>query len=204
MGLYAQIVFPRLMDWLMSGPEFEKLRTSLLSEASGDVLEIGFGTGLNLPHYPARVSSLAAVDPVSLLPDRVAQRIAAAPFPVERCETPAEQLPFGDRRFDMVVSTWTLCSVGDPTRALTNIRRVLKPEGRFLFLEHGRSEDRRVAAWQDRLTPIQKVIGCGCHLNRQIEALIRDACFTIGRLERFRMERVPRIAGEMYRGAATP
>ena len=204
MGLYSRVIFPRLMDWIMSGPEFRRLRSALLSEAAGEVLEIGFGTGLNLPHYPGHLSRLTALDPVTALPGRVSRRIAAAPFPVERCEAPAEMLPFSRDRFDMVVSTWTLCSVGDPLQVLNEVRRVLRPEGRFLFLEHGRSDEPRTAAWQDRLNPVQNVIGCGCHLNRRIDEFISRAGFTIERLDRFRMERVPRIAGEMYRGAAIP
>jgi len=190
------------MDWVMSGSAFQRLRASLLTNVQGEVLEIGFGTGLNLVHYPEAVSHLTAIDPVFVLSHKVARRIAAAPFPVERYRTPAEALPFRDRRFDCVVSTWTLCSVADPLRALTEIRRVLKPEGRFLFLEHGLSQDPRTASWQHRLNPIQNVIGCGCHLNRPIDQLIRQSGFGITGLERFHMEHVPRIGGEMYRGTA--
>lgn len=204
MGFYSRHIFPRLMDWGMSRRQFRIMRTSLLTEVRGDVLEIGFGTGLNLPHYPPGLSSLAAVDPVAALRGRVARRIAAAPFPVSRHDAPAEQLPFGDRRFDWVVSTWTLCSVADPLRALTEIRRVLKPEGCFLFLEHGRSRDPGTAAWQDRLNPIQNVIGCGCHLNRPIDELVLRSGLRILRLDRFQMERVPRIVGAMFSGTAAP
>ena len=202
MNLYGAYFFPRLMDWFMSGPEFRRLRASLLSAVSGEVLEIGFGTGLNLCHYPQTVSHLAAIDPLIALARRISQRIAAVPFPVERYPQPAETLPFTDCRFDWVVSTWTLCSIVDPLQALREIRRVLKPEGRFLFLEHGRSQDSRTAAWQDRLDPLQTIIGCGCHLNRQIDELIRESGFRIIALERFHMNQVPRIAGEMYQGTA--
>jgi ubiquinone/menaquinone biosynthesis C-methylase UbiE len=202
MSFYGTHIFPRLMDWVMSGSEFGRLRADLLREVRGEVLEIGFGTGLNLAYYPAGLSRLSAVDPARALSRRVARRIAAVPFPVEQYRAPAERLPFTDRRFDWVVTTWTLCSVADPLRALAEARRVLKRGGRLRFLEHGRSADPRTAAWQHRLNPIQNVIGCGCHLNRPIDQLIRRSGFRIMRLERFRMEHVPRIAGETYRGTA--
>lgn len=204
MGLYSTYIFPRLMDWGMSGAGFQRLRSELLQSARGEVLEIGLGTGLNLCHYPAGVSRLRTVDPAPLLPDRVAERAANVSFPVELSRTGAEQLPYEDQSFDCVVSTWTLCTIPDPIQALREVRRVLKPTGRFLFLEHGRSDDARTAIWQDRLNPIQNVIGCGCNLNRRIDRLISEAGLDILQLDRFVMEGVPRIAGELYRGVATP
>ncbi|MEQ1793325.1 MAG: class I SAM-dependent methyltransferase [Nitrospira sp.] len=188
----------------MSGAGFQRLRSGLLHAARGEVLEIGLGTGLNLVHYPAGVLRLRAVDPAPLLPDRVAERSASAPFPVELSHTSAEQLPYEDQSFDCVVSTWTLCTISDPVQALREVRRVLKPTGQFLFLEHGRSDDARTAIWQDRLNPIQQVIGCGCNLNRPIDRLIKEAGLHILQLDRFVMEGVPRIGGELYRGVATP
>ena len=202
MGLYSRYIFPRLMDRLMSGTEFQQLRAALLQTAHGHVLEIGLGTGLNLPHYPGAVSSLRAVDPAPLLPDRLAERSAALPFPIEVARISAERLPYEDGMFDCVVSTWTLCTIPDPLAALREIRRVLKPDGTFFFLEHGQSDDRRIAIWQDRLNPIQKVLGCGCHLNRPIDRLITEAGLTLTHLDRFTMESVPRIGGTMYRGTA--
>lgn len=204
MGLYATYIFPRLMDWVMSGDEFRQLRGLLVQDARGEVLEIGLGTGLNLSHYSGRVSRLHAVDPAPLLPDRVAQRSRAVAFPVQITQISAETLPFDDRTFDCVVSTWTLCTIHDPVKALREVRRVLKPDGVFLFLEHGRSEDAKVAAWQDRLNPLQQVIGCGCNLNRKIDQLIRQAGLAVTGLDRFQMHRVPRLGGEMYRGSAVP
>ncbi|MEK7235269.1 MAG: class I SAM-dependent methyltransferase, partial [Nitrospirota bacterium] len=202
MGLYATQIFPRLMDWVMSGDEFQQLRRVLLQGTHGEVLEIGLGTGLNLPHYPGRVSCLYAIDPAPLLPERVTQRSRAVAFPFQIKQVSAETLPFGDRTFDCVVSTWTLCTIPDPIKALREVRRVLKPDGRFLFLEHGRSDDAQIAAWQDRLNPLQRVIGCGCNLNRKIDGLISEAGLTITKLDRFAMHSVPRIVGEMYRGTA--
>jgi SAM-dependent methyltransferase len=204
MGLYSAYIFPRLMDWVMSGAGFQRLRNEVLQSARGEVLEIGLGTGLNLPHYPVGVSRLRAVDPAPLLPDRVTERIARAPFPVELSRTGAEHLPYDSRSFDYVVSTWTLCTIPDPVRALQEVRRVLKPTGRLLFLEHGRSDEGTIAKWQDRLNPLQNVIGCGCNLNRPIDQLISKAGLHILQLDRFVMEGVPRIGGELYRGIATP
>jgi ubiquinone/menaquinone biosynthesis C-methylase UbiE len=204
MGLYSRHIFPRLMDWVMSGRDFQRLRTDLLQDARGEVLEIGFGTGLNLVHYPASISRLSIVDPADLLPKKVAERIATVSFPVHTTHVTAETLPYPDRRFDTVVSTWTLCTIPDPAQALREVARILKPEGRLLFLEHGRSDDQTTAAWQDRLNPIQNVIGCGCHLNRQIDRLITQVGLRIANLDRFLLPNVPRLIGEMYRGKATP
>lgn len=204
MGLYATQIFPRLMDWLMSGDEFQQLRRLLLGNVHGEVLEIGLGTGLNLPHYPGGLSCLHAVEPAPLLPDRVAQRCQSVTFPVQITRVSAETLPFDDQTFDCVVSTWTLCTIPDPVKALREVRRVLKPDGVFLFLEHGRSDEATIAAWQDRVNPLQRVIGCGCNLNRKIDQLIEQAGLTITQLNRFQMQQVPRLGGEMYRGSAVP
>ncbi len=203
MGLYATQIFPRLMDWVMARPAFSQLREALLQLASGEVLEIGFGTGLNLRHYPTTITRLSIVDPATLLPAKVARRMAAAPYPIQTTHVTAENLPFPDRQFETVVSTWTLCTIPDPVLALHEVGRVLKPGGRFLFLEHGRSDDRTIAVWQDRLNPIQNVMGCGCHLNRQIDRLITQSGLSIAHLDRFSMQGVPRLVGEMYRGTAT-
>jgi ubiquinone/menaquinone biosynthesis C-methylase UbiE len=202
MGFYASYIFPRLMDRVMRGEEFQRLRGELLQHVAGEVLEIGIGTGLNLPCYGSNISRVQAVDPAPMLPTRVAKRCAVVHFPVEITHHSAEQLPHKDQTFDYVVSTWTLCTIPDPVLALREVRRVLKPRGRFLFLEHGRSDDQKIAAWQDRLNPIQNVIGCGCNLNRQIDRLIIQAGLTIVHFDRFNMPRVPRLAGEMYRGTA--
>jgi ubiquinone/menaquinone biosynthesis C-methylase UbiE len=115
----------------------------------------------------------------------------------------AESLPFPARYFDSIVSTWTLCTIPDPRQALGEIRRVLKPDGLLLFLEHGRSDDSHIAAWQDRLNPIQRVAACGCHLNRRIDQLIEESGLRLVRLRRFHMPRVPRVLGEMYQGHAS-
>jgi ubiquinone/menaquinone biosynthesis C-methylase UbiE len=201
MGIYGRHIFPRLMDWVMSGDEFHRLRAELLQAVRGEVLEIGLGTGLNLSHYPSHISHLSAIDPAIIIPRKVRARIAAVSFPVETMHMTAENLPYPDRRFDTIVSTWTLCTIPDPVQALREVARVLRPAGRFLFLEHGRSDDPRVATWQDRLNPIQNLVGCGCNLNRRIDRLIEQGGLKIIELDRFQMNDVPRIGGTMYRGS---
>jgi ubiquinone/menaquinone biosynthesis C-methylase UbiE len=203
MGWYGEHIFPHLMEWVMGGEEFQKQRSLVLARVNGTVLEIGFGTGLNLPHYPAALSSLHAIDPAHMLPRKIAERSAAIPFPLQIQRTSAETLPYNARSFNFVVSTWTLCTIPDPVKALLEVYRVLKPDGVFLFLEHGRSEDAKVAAWQDRFNPVQNIIGCGCNLNRKIDQIIARAGLMIMTLDRFQMQSVPRLGGEMYRGAAT-
>jgi len=204
MGFYADHVFPYLMDWTLGGRRFQEQRELVLAPAHGLVLEIGFGTGLNLPHYPCAVTSLTALEPATLLPKKVSRRILRGSLPVELVRLSAETLPFEDGRFDCAVSTWTLCTIPDSVAALREVRRVLKPGGTYLFLEHGRSDDARVAKWQDFFNPVQRVIACGCNLNRPIDSLIRQGGLKIERLDRFRLPGVPRIAGEMYRGVAVP
>ncbi|MCP4003470.1 MAG: class I SAM-dependent methyltransferase [bacterium] len=201
MGFYERRIFPHILDAAMRG--MNDLRAETLALARGDVLEIGFGTGLNLKYYPDTVGSLSALDPMDALEEVVEKRIEAAGFPVERHALPADRhLPYDDARFDTVAVTWTLCTIPDPVAALLEMRRVLKPEGQMLFVEHGRSDDDAVARWQDRLNPIQKVIGCGCNLNRAIDAVIEKSGFRLQHLERFEREKTPRILGSMYRGVA--
>jgi ubiquinone/menaquinone biosynthesis C-methylase UbiE len=204
MGFYSQHIFPRVMDWVMSGEVFQRVRAEFLKDARGEVLEVGFGTGLNLPHYPTNISRLSMIDPVRLLPHKVRERAGRVPFPIHVEEVAAESLPYPDRQFDSVISTWTLCTIPDVKKALREIRRVLKPTGIFFFLEHGLSDNVRVAAWQDRLNPIQNVIGCGCNLNRRIDQLVSESGCHILQLDRFQMNNVPRIVGEMYQGRASP
>ena len=200
MGLYERYVFPHVLDFAMR--RMNPLRGDVLAPASGDVLEIGFGTGLNLRHYPKTVRRVFAIDPMRALERRVAERIAAADFPVERHQLRADgRLPFDAARFDCAAMTWTLCTIPDPGAALRELRRVLKPGAALLFIEHGRSDDARVARFQERWNPIQNVIGAGCNVNRKIDALIREAGFRFEKLERFKADG-PRFLAEMYRGVA--
>jgi ubiquinone/menaquinone biosynthesis C-methylase UbiE len=202
MGFYVNHIFPRLMDWGMSGRRIQEQRAQVLAGVHGQVLEIGFGTGLNLPHYPKSVTRLIAVEPGRFLETTVAKRSDRAAMPVEVVRIPAEELPWEDEQFDCVVSTWTLCAIAEPVLALRQVRRVLKPDGQFVFLEHGRSDHVRVAAWQDRLNPLQRIIGCGCNVNRRIDHLINESGLKIERLDRYALPGVPRVIGEMYRGIA--
>ncbi|MCA9512438.1 MAG: class I SAM-dependent methyltransferase [Myxococcota bacterium] len=205
MGLYSfyeRRIFPHVLDRAMR--RMGDLRDETLALAEGDVLEVGFGTGLNLRHYPPAVKRLSTVDPMTALPEKVAERVARAPFPVERHALAADGgLPFDDARFDTVTVTWTLCTIPDVAAALRDMRRVLRPGGHLLFIEHGRSDVASVARWQDRLNPIQNVVGCGCNLNRRIDALVSDAGFAIERLDRFVADGAPAIFATMYRGVAT-
>lgn len=200
--MYATYIFPRLMDWVLRGERFQTERRSLLASAHGVVLEIGFGTGLNLPHYPPTITALHTAEPATFLPDRVARRVASVPFPVHLHRLSAEGLPFAEGVFDCAVSTFTLCTIQNPCAALREIRRVLKPEGRFLFLEHGRSDDPSIARWQDRLNPLQQVVACGCNFNRRIDQLVEQAGLRLEQIDRYILPGVPRIGGEMYRGKA--
>jgi ubiquinone/menaquinone biosynthesis C-methylase UbiE len=190
------------MEFALGSDACSAERRRVLSPARGTVLEIGFGTGLNLAHYPASVTALTIIDPAELLPARDADRIAAAPFPVTRARLDAERLPFDDEAFDTVASTWTLCSIPDPVAALREIRRVLRRDGAFLFLEHGRSEDASVVWWQDAWNPVQRVVACGCNVNRPIDALVREAGLVIRDLDRFLMPGELQVMGSMYRGVA--
>jgi ubiquinone/menaquinone biosynthesis C-methylase UbiE len=198
---YEKRIFPHGLELAMR--PMAKLRPKVLEDAQGEVLEIGFGTGLNLPHYPDSVRRLVTADPMAVMPARAQRRIAAAPFPVELHHLPADGgLPFASDRFDCVTVTWTLCTIPDPVAALREARRVVRPGGRVLFIEHGRSDDHRVARWQDRWNPIQKFLACGCNVNRKVDDLFRDAGFVIDSLDRFCLDGAPRFLGETYRGIA--
>jgi ubiquinone/menaquinone biosynthesis C-methylase UbiE len=205
MGLYANYIFPRLLDWSLGTPEFSKYRRRALEPARGETLEIGFGTGLNLPYYPEGATKLTVIDSENMLPERVESRIAACPIPVTKMRLDAQgRLPFDDHTFDTVVTTLTLCSITDAAAALAEVRRVLKPGGQFVFFEHGRSDNPKVARRQDRFNPVQKIIGVGCNMNRRIDKLIEDAGFQIAQLDRFLLPKTPRLLAEMYRGVAAP
>lgn len=202
MPLYRDVIFPRLLDWVMGQRRLMECRRKALAEASGEVLEIGFGTGLNLECYPAGVSKLTVVDPARHLPAKVEKRIRQVDFPVERAHLDAARLPFDAERFETVVSTWTLCTIPDVEQALCEVARVLAPGGRFIFLEHGRSADEQIARRQDRWNGVQRAVACGCHLNRPIDSLIESAGLGIERLDRFTMPGTPAILAAHYAGTA--
>jgi ubiquinone/menaquinone biosynthesis C-methylase UbiE len=203
MGLYSTCVFPFFLDLMLDNEAIRRERRETLAPLYGNVLEIGFGTGLNLSCYPQQVTQLTVIDCERMLSGRVRKRIAAARVPVRQMKLDAsDRLPFGDNSFDGVATTLTLCSIENVSAALAEIRRVLKTEARYVFLEHGRSRDPQVAKRQDSFNPIQKIIACGCNVNRQIDGLIKNAGLRVTKLDCYSMPGSPRILGEMYRGVA--
>lgn len=202
MGFYARHILPRLIELAMKNKEAARLRAACVPKASGEVLEIGIGSGLNLPFYSSEARRVHGVDPSAEL-QRLARKRAAGhsaeiDFVLQSADEP---LPFGDASMDTVVMTWTLCSIPNPPKALGEMRRVLKSTGRLIFIEHGRSPDRGVAAWQDRLTPAWKRIGGGCHLNRKVDELIEQAGFQMQELRNFYVRGL-RPMTYMYQGIA--
>jgi len=182
-GIYAKYVLPRFIDLAMRNKDTARMRADWVPHARGDVLEAGIGSGLNLPFYSSEVSRVYGVDPSPELQSMARKRMAGQAVNVEFLSQSAEQaLPLADQSVDTVVITWTLCSIADPTGALRQMKRVLKPSGRLIFVEHGRAPDSRVAAWQDRLNPFWKHIAGGCHLNRKIDTLLTEGGFTIDEL----------------------
>jgi ubiquinone/menaquinone biosynthesis C-methylase UbiE len=202
MGFYDRHILPWLLDHAMRRPALAPQRQSLLSDVRGEVLEIGFGSGLNLPFYPDDVRRITAVEPSEGMTRRAADRIRASGKEVRRLPLGADRrLPLPDNSFDAVVSTWTMCSIPDVSAAFREVHRVLKPGGRFLFLEHGLSPDARVARWQHRLTPVMRRLGGGCHLDRDPEAIVRASPLSLERCEKFYLPGEPRLGGYTYRGA---
>ena len=204
MGWYARHVLPKLINAACAQKPMSELRAQYVPKAAGRVLEIGFGTGLNLPHYgvgEAAPASLTAIEPAAEIAALAERRIAAAAFPLELRHASAEAIPAEDGTFDAVVSTWTLCSVPNVYRALDELRRVLKPRGRLIFAEHGASPEPRWLAWQRRLEPAWKLIGGGCHLSRRADRLIAGAGFRIDELQTGYLPG-PKFATFTYRGVA--
>ena len=201
MGVYATHVLPRLIDLAMRSRVVAAERARFVPMATGRVLEVGIGSGLNLPFYGPAVSSLLGLDPSLALWRLGVERAVTAPFAIRFAAGSAERVPAADASFDTVVTTFTLCSIPDPSAALTEMRRVLAPGGRLVFIEHGCSPEARVRAWQDRLTPLWRRVAGGCHLNRTIDALIRAAGFSIDRIETGYAQG-PRPFAYLFRGAA--
>lgn len=198
-------IFACLYDRMTAGVEAAGLgahRERLLGGAMGHVLEIGAGTGANLPLYGAGVETLTLAEPESPMARRLAQRIRGQSRGVELVQAPAEELPFAEARFDTVVSTLVLCTVSDQARALREVRRVLRPGGSLLFIEHVRSEEPRLASWQDRLNGLNRVIAHGCNCNRSTLDAIRAAGFTITSLERHQMPKAPPFVRPLVVGRA--
>ncbi|MDH3729194.1 MAG: class I SAM-dependent methyltransferase [Myxococcales bacterium] len=194
-------VKPRAQDWVMRF--MDDLRPDTLIEASGDVLEIGFGTGLNLRHYGENVRALWGIDPMKTVGvPKVEERIERASFPVDRVALRADgQLPFDAGHFDCVVTTWTLCSIPDAQAAIAEMRRVLKPGGRYLFIEHGQSRDQGTRRWQDRINPMWRRFTDGCNINRPVDRIVEQGGFELTTLDEF-VGKGPRLISSLYRGIA--
>lgn len=200
-------LFACLYDRLTSGVEAAGLRARrerLLGTARGRVLEIGAGTGANLPFYGDGVDAITAAEPEAPMARRLEHRVRDLRRRVEVVEAPAERLPFADAEFDTVVSTLVLCTVSDLAGALKEIRRVLKPGGRLLFIEHVRSDEPRVAAWQDRLNGLNRIVAHGCNCNRSTVESIRAAGFRITSLERGELAKAPPFVRPLAVGTAEP
>jgi ubiquinone/menaquinone biosynthesis C-methylase UbiE len=202
MGFYSQVIFPRICDRLMGLPALAGLRKVALADVGGDILEVGFGTGLNLVHYPKHVRRITTVDPNPGMNRLASKRIAASGIQVDQRMLAGESMPFDEGTFDCVVSTWTMCSIAEVERALGEVFRVLRPGGRLVFLEHGLSGDPKVRDWQRRLNPIERVLANGCRLDQDVEAVVRGKPFSQVQLERFEMDGLPKTHGTMYRGSA--
>ena len=187
---------------MLANAEFAKIRQRVASTLSGEVLEVGFGSGLNVPYYPPQVKRVQAVDPATLGRKLAERRITASPIPVEYLAFDGDALAVADRSVDHVLVTWTLCTIPDVTESLEEMYRVLRPGGQLHFVEHGLSPDPRVAHWQDRLNPLQGWWAGGCHLNRPIDKLVEGAGFDMNELENF-YARGPRPMGYLYEGTAT-
>ncbi len=201
MGLYADQILPRAIDLALRGGEFARPRARVAAGLEGEVLEIGFGSGLNIPHYPAGVKRVWAVDPAAAGRKLAAGRAAACAVPIEYVGTDAQVLPAGDASVDNVLSTWTLCTIPDANRALAEIVRVLRPGGVLRFVEHGLAPDAMVARLQQRLTPLQRRAFGGCHLDRRIDQLVAAAGLELTRLDTYYMKG-PRALGYTFEGVA--
>jgi ubiquinone/menaquinone biosynthesis C-methylase UbiE len=203
MGIYTDRVLPHIINQACGMKASNPLRERVTAGLHGEVVEIGFGSGLNVPFYPSTVKSVAAVEPADTGWKIARKRVAASPIPVERSGLDGQNLPFEDDSFDTALSTWTLCTIPDVLQALSEVRRVLRPGGTLHFVEHGLAPDAGVVHWQRRLEPVQKKLFGGCHLTRQIPALLEAAGFTITELDQFYEEGAPRIFAADSLGVAS-
>jgi SAM-dependent methyltransferase len=202
MGLYGEQVLPRIINVACGLKAAAPLRRRVCAGLAGDVVEIGFGSGLNVPFYPPTVTRVAAVEPADVGWKLADKRLTATSVPVERSGLDGQSLPFADNSYDAALSTWTLCTIPDVATALSEVRRVLKPGGTLHFVEHGLAPDERVRRWQHRLEPMQKRVFGGCHLTRPVVDLLTNAGFTITDLDVFYEDGAPKFVGADSLGAA--
>jgi len=203
MGFYQNHVVPRLISLVMRHKNLAAYRSRVVPAAAGRVLEIGIGSGLNLPFYSPAVREVIGLDPSAKLLAMARHAARAGVSRVDLVEGSAEAIPLDAASVDTVVTTWTLCSIPDAARALRDMRRVLRPGGRLLFVEHGRAPDPRVVQWQDRLTPLWRRLSGGCHLDRPMTTLIEGAGFRLDRVATGYMPG-PKPMTFMYEGSARP
>ena len=202
MGFYGEQVVPRIINKACGTKTAEPLRRRVCAGLAGDVVELGFGSGHNVPFYPAAVTRVTAVEPSDVGWRLAAERMKAASVPVRRSGLDGQSLLFPDHGFDAALSTWTLCTIPDAAAALREVRRVLRPGGTLHFLEHGLAPDERVRRWQRRLEPVQYRLAGGCHLTRPILDLLTDAGFTLGEVDVFYEQGAPKFAGADSLGTA--
>jgi SAM-dependent methyltransferase len=204
MGVYGEQVLPRVINVACAmGPAVGPLRERVCAGLHGDVVEIGFGSGLNVPHYPPSVTRVAAVEPSDVAWRLAANRVAASPVAVDRAGLDGQSLPFEDGTFDCAVSTWTMCTIPDLAAALLELRRVLRRGGTLHFVEHGLATDESVVRWQRRLEPVQKRVFGGCHLTRAIVDSVERAGFVVQELDVFYEEGAPKVLGADKLGVAS-
>ncbi|BAY63894.1 type 11 methyltransferase [Calothrix brevissima NIES-22] len=201
MGFYSHFIAPRLIDAAMSSPTLSAYRREILANVTGEVLEIGFGSGVNLSYYPEHLQKLITVDANPTINKLAQKRIQSSQIQVDNRVLNSENLPMADNTFDSVVSTFCLCSIANVSQAINEIYRVLKPGGRYFFLEHGLSDEANIQVWQHRLNPLSQVIGDGCNINRNIRQLVA-AQFANLTVEQFYIPKIPKISGYLYKGVA--
>lgn len=203
MGIYEKNILPHVINCACSTRPILKLRAQVVPKCTGTVLEIGMGSGINLQYYDKdKVDHVWGLEPSAGMREKAAKNVAKSPVPMGWLDLPGEQVPLEDNSVDTVLLTYTLCTIPDTYAALSQMKRVLKPGGKLLFCEHGRSDDRRVRKWQDRINPYWNRIAGGCNLNRDIDSLISEAGFKIDSIKEFYVPKTPRFAGFTYMGEA--
>lgn len=204
MGFYSDYIFPKFFDRVVQHKAFDERRAEVLKSATGRILEIGIGTGLNLDLYPSHVNEIFAIDPNPGMETQLRQKLNGHRLKVSFTRTGAESLPYPDNYFDTVISTLTLCSIRDLQKSLQEIQRVLSAQGKFIFLDHGLSRDLHVIRIQKLLNPIQNVIGCGCSLTVDVEKVLLGEGFRLEQLKCYYLPKAAKFIGHVYEGVASP